>query len=103
VGAQGPSSQVDLSKIPSDLITKNESSEETPEIEYAPVPDKFTPLFDNSGPIEFRVYCDISNQYETVKCPGTVNNDKIVGTSKSDDIVVRTAIYQQWTRKHNFS
>jgi hypothetical protein len=45
VGAQGPSSQVDLSKIPSDLITKNESSEETPEIEYAPVPDKFTPLF----------------------------------------------------------
>lgn len=46
--------------------------------------------FDNSGPIEFRVYCDISNQYsgtETVKCPSTVNNDKIVGTSKSEDIV----------------
>lgn len=77
-------SPIDLSKIPSDLITENESSTV---IDIAPAPDKFNPLLHNSGPIENTIVCDVSNlNGESVLCSGTAKNDKMVGTSKSDTI-----------------
>jgi hypothetical protein len=79
--------QVDLPKLPSDFISKNESSAA---VDNVPMPDKFNPLFHNSGQIENTINCDISglhrNGTEMVTCTGTAKNDKIVGTSKSDEI-----------------
>ena len=76
--------QVDLPKLPSDFISKNESSAA---LDNVPMPDKFNPLFHNSGPIENTIVCDISVLNDgRVICQGTVKNDKIVGTSKSDEI-----------------
>jgi hypothetical protein len=106
LSAKDPESeaQVDLPKLPSDFISKNESSTETqvdlPDfisknessaaVDNVPMPDKFNPLFHNSGPIENTINCDISvrtnNSGGMVICTGTAKNDKIVGTSKSDEI-----------------
>ena len=66
------------------VASKNESSAA---LDNVPMPDKFNPLFHNSGPIENTIVCDISVLNDgRVICQGTVKNDKIVGTSKSDEI-----------------
>jgi hypothetical protein len=86
LNAKDPQSetQVDLPKLPSDFISKNESSAA---VDNVPMPDKFNPLFHNSGPIENTINCDISvRTNNSVICTGTAKNDKIVGTSKSDEI-----------------